>query len=43
LAKEGWSSLHTVIDEAKFWDVIDELKTAGAEGILIVPIDKMVL
>ena len=43
LAKEGWSSLHTVIDEAKFWDVIDELKSAGAEGILIVPIDKMVL
>lgn len=43
LAKEGWSSLHTVIDESKFWDVIDELKTAGAEGILIVPIDKMVL
>ena len=43
LAEEGWSSLHTVIDEAKFWDVIDELKTAGAEGILIVPIDKMVL
>jgi len=43
LAKEGWSSLHTVIDEAKFWDVIDELKSTGAEGILIVPIDKMVL
>jgi len=43
LAEEGWSSLHTVIDEAKFWDVIDELKSAGAEGILIVPIDKMVL
>ena len=43
LAEEGWSSLHSVIDEAKFWDVIDELKSAGAEGILIVPIDKMVL
>jgi ATP phosphoribosyltransferase len=43
LAKKGWSSLHTVIDETKFWDVIDELKNAGAEGILIVPIDKMVL
>ena len=42
LAKEGWSSLHSVIDETKFWDVIDELKNAGAEGILIVPIDKMV-
>lgn len=43
LAKEGWSSLHSVIDENKFWDVIDELKVAGAEDILIVPISKMVL
>ncbi len=43
LAEEGWSSLHSVIDEDKFWNVIDELKIAGAEGILIVPIDKMVL
>ncbi len=43
LAEKGWSSLHSVIDETKFWDVIDELKNAGAEGILIVPIDKMVL
>ena len=43
LAIEGWSSLHSVIDENKFWDVIDELKNAGAEGILVVPIDKMVL
>ena len=43
LAQEGWSSLHSVIDEDKFWDVIDELKDAGAEGILIVPITKMVL
>lgn len=43
LAEEGWSSLHSVIDEEKFWDVIDELKIAGAEGILIVPIDKIVL
>jgi ATP phosphoribosyltransferase len=43
LAKAGWSSLHSVIDEDKFWDVIDELKEAGAEGILIVPITKMVL
>lgn len=43
LAEEGWSSLHSVIDEEKFWNVIDELKNAGAEGILIVPIDKMVL
>lgn len=43
LAEEGWSSLHSVIDENKFWDVIDELKDAGAEGILIVPISKMVM
>ena len=43
LAKEGWSSLHSVIDEDKFWEVIDELKEAGAEGILVVPIDKMVM
>ncbi len=43
LAEEGWSSLHSVIDEDKFWNVIDELKNAGAEGILIVPVDKMVL
>ena len=43
LAKEGWSSLHSVIDEEQFWEVIDELKEAGAEGILVVPIDKMVM
>jgi len=43
LAQIGWSSLHSVIDEDKFWDVIDELKIAGAEDILIVPIDKMVI
>ncbi|MBL4594592.1 MAG: ATP phosphoribosyltransferase [Flavobacteriales bacterium] len=43
LAEEGWSSLHSVIDEDKFWNVIDELKNAGAEDILIVPIDKMVI
>ncbi|RYM35832.1 ATP phosphoribosyltransferase [Brumimicrobium glaciale] len=42
LAQEGWSSLHSVIAEGEFWDVIDSLKTAGAEDILIVPIDKMV-
>jgi ATP phosphoribosyltransferase len=43
LAKEGWSSLHSVIKEKEFWEVIDELKFAGAEGILVVPIDKMVI
>lgn len=42
LSLEGWSSLHSVIDENKFWEVIDELKKAGAEDILIIPIDKMV-
>jgi len=43
LAQKGWSSLHSVINEDAFWNVIDELKQAGAEDILIVPIDKMVL
>lgn len=43
LAEPGWSSLHSVIEEEKFWEVIDELKMAGAEGILIIPIDKIVL
>lgn len=43
LAEEGWSSLHSVIEEDKFWNVIDELKAIGAEGILIIPIDKIVL
>lgn len=43
LAIEGWSSVHSVIDEDEFWEVIDALKGSGAEGILIVPIDKMVL
>lgn len=43
LAQEGWSSVHSVIDKDSFWDVIDQLKEAGAEGILICPIEKMVL
>ena len=43
LAKEGWSSLHSVIEESKFWEVIGQLKRIGAEGILIVPIEKMVV
>ncbi|MFK7813486.1 MAG: ATP phosphoribosyltransferase [Maribacter sp.] len=43
LAEEGWSSVHTVINKDKFWEVIDELKKAGAEGILVCPIEKMVL
>jgi ATP phosphoribosyltransferase len=43
LAEEGWSSLHSVIKENEFWEVIDALKNAGAEGILVIPIDKMVI
>jgi len=43
LAEVGWSSVHTVINKDKFWEVIDELKQAGAEGILVCPIEKMVL
>ncbi len=43
LAEKGWSSIHTVIDKNKFWNVIDELKRQGAEGLLVVPIEKMVL
>ncbi len=42
LAEEGWSSIHSVIEENRFWEVIDELKEAGAQDILIIPIDKMV-
>jgi len=43
LAKEGWSSLHSVINEDDFWEVIGNLKRNGAEGILVVPIEKMIL
>lgn len=43
LNEEGWSSLHSVIEEDTFWEVIDQLKEAGAEGILVCPIEKMVL
>jgi ATP phosphoribosyltransferase len=43
LAEKGWSSVHSVIEEDTFWDVIDQLKEAGAEGILVCPIEKMVL
>jgi ATP phosphoribosyltransferase len=43
LAESGWSSLHSVIEEDTFWEVIDQLKSAGAEGILVCPIEKMVL
>jgi len=43
LAKSGWSSLHSVINEDDFWEVIDALKAEGAEDILVCPIEKMVL
>lgn len=43
LAQQGWSSLHSVINEDAFWDVIDDLKNAGATDILVIPIDKIVL
>jgi len=43
LAEKGWSSIHTVISKGSFWEVIDALKQEGAEGILVVPIEKMVL
>lgn len=43
LAEEGWSSIHSVINENRFWDVIDQLKACGAEGILVIPIEKMIL
>lgn len=43
LAMEGWSSLHTVISENEFWPVIDGLKAQGAEGILVLPIEKIIL
>ncbi|KAA3624900.1 MAG: ATP phosphoribosyltransferase [Flavobacterium sp.] len=43
LAEEGWSSIHSVVKQDAFWEVIDNLKLAGAEGILVCPIEKMVL
>ena len=43
LAKEGWSSMHSVIDEKQFWEIIGKLKALGAEGILVIPIEKMIL
>lgn len=43
LATEGWSSVHTVLDQKRFWDIIGKLKNLGAEGILVLPIEKMIL
>ncbi len=43
LATEGWSSVHTVVSQKRFWEVIGQLKALGAEGILVLPIEKMIL
>jgi ATP phosphoribosyltransferase len=43
LAEPGWSSLHSVVPEAVFWDVLEQLKSAGAQGILVVPIERMII
>jgi ATP phosphoribosyltransferase len=43
LAEPGWSSVHSVVNEDDFWEIIEKLKQAGAQGILVVPIEKMIL
>jgi ATP phosphoribosyltransferase len=43
LAEAGWSSVHSVLNENQFWDIIEQLKAAGAQGILVVPIEKMIV
>lgn len=43
LAEQGWSSVHSVLSENQFWDIIEKLKAAGAQGILVVPIEKMII
>ncbi len=43
LATPGWNSVHSVIDEKRFWEVISQLKALGAQGILVIPIEKMIL
>ena len=43
LAEEGWSSIHSVVEERQFWEVIDQLRELGAQGILVVPIEKMIV
>lgn len=43
LAEKGWSSVHSVLSEDQFWDIIEKLKAAGAQGILVVPIEKMII
>jgi ATP phosphoribosyltransferase len=43
LAESGWSSVHSVVQEDDFWNVIESLKQQGAQGILVVPIEKMIV
>ena len=43
LADEGWSSVHSVVNENDFWEIIEQLQAAGAQGILVVPIEKMII
>jgi ATP phosphoribosyltransferase len=43
LAESGWSSVHSVLNEDEFWEKIEQLKAAGAEGILVIPIEKMIV
>ena len=43
LADEEWCSIHTVLDEKRFWEIIGKLKELGAQGILVTPIEKMIL
>jgi ATP phosphoribosyltransferase len=43
LAESGWSSVHSVLSEDEFWEKIEALKNAGAQGILVVPIEKMIV
>ncbi len=43
LAQSGWSSVHSVVNENDFWEIIENLKLAGAEGILVIPIEKMIV
>ena len=43
LAQDDWSSLHTVVEEKKFWEILDRLKAIGAEDILVSPIEKIII
>jgi ATP phosphoribosyltransferase len=43
LAEKGWSSVHSVVEEDQFWEIIEKLKSNGAQGILVVPIEKMII